>query len=290
MDHDPPSQDLHRVDSSQPRTESMPSEGLFCVSCDYDLRGLEVEGDCPECGRPIVSSINPPEALAGDLRWTKRAARSMRLFVRGIAVSLLAVPLGALAASRQGAPSLWRWIPLLASLVCFALWGNVLWALTARHKTLDSGMAEPEPRRVARMTFIVSCTGGAAVLLLPYPGWVPWWIVAAIVLALPVGITGPVGAWGWSRRIQQIAQLADDEAAAQRVQRDFRSFAGGYWTSVGLLALATVFGPLPVLLSFITVMIALVSLVVLLLAPLRLWINEKWPSSSQEAPSPAPRS
>lgn len=35
---------------------------LQCVQCRYNLRGLEVGGACPECGRPISSSLQGSEA------------------------------------------------------------------------------------------------------------------------------------------------------------------------------------------------------------------------------------
>ncbi|MCH8344773.1 MAG: hypothetical protein IH983_12400 [Planctomycetes bacterium] len=40
---------------------------VVCPSCRYNLRGLQQDGACPECGLPVESAI-----LAGnDARWTK---------------------------------------------------------------------------------------------------------------------------------------------------------------------------------------------------------------------------
>src|SRR5262245_5130138 len=33
------------------------SEGLTCVDCDYELRGLPSSNPCPECGRCVRESI-----------------------------------------------------------------------------------------------------------------------------------------------------------------------------------------------------------------------------------------
>lgn len=49
------------------------SGGPFCASCGYSLRGLAVEGNCPECGTPIVRSVG------GDGRSNGAAVASMVL-------------------------------------------------------------------------------------------------------------------------------------------------------------------------------------------------------------------
>jgi hypothetical protein len=67
------------------------SPGIICKSCAYDLRGLQVDGRCPECGVPVAASL-PGYALR------TRSARSLismrsgvELFHAAIIVSL-AVP------------------------------------------------------------------------------------------------------------------------------------------------------------------------------------------------------
>ena len=41
-----------------------------CVHCDYDLKGVSVMGPCPECGRPVRSSVPccPRCRRGGDVR------------------------------------------------------------------------------------------------------------------------------------------------------------------------------------------------------------------------------
>ena len=39
---------------------TMIDRDLLCLKCEYNLRGLSTEGRCPECGIPIMASINRP--------------------------------------------------------------------------------------------------------------------------------------------------------------------------------------------------------------------------------------
>jgi hypothetical protein len=59
------------MSSAPPSTpRPFPSDDSLCESCGYSLRGLPVEGQCPECGRPIRES--DPAQRTG-LPWQNRA-------------------------------------------------------------------------------------------------------------------------------------------------------------------------------------------------------------------------
>ena len=36
---------------------------LPCVGCEYNLRGVAMEGACPECGRPVADSVRDEDTL-----------------------------------------------------------------------------------------------------------------------------------------------------------------------------------------------------------------------------------
>ena len=42
-----------------------------CIKCDYDLQGLFINSDCPECGLPIDGSVFMVQAPAYSLQLTK---------------------------------------------------------------------------------------------------------------------------------------------------------------------------------------------------------------------------
>jgi hypothetical protein len=64
-----------------PRPRDLPGRPT-CWNCGYDLRGLPVEGTCPECGTPIWSF--PPARAAAE-----RADEAQRVTNWGIASILL---------------------------------------------------------------------------------------------------------------------------------------------------------------------------------------------------------
>ncbi len=49
------------------------ADDLFCIGCDYNLRSLQADGNCPECGRPVAAST---EFLFEPRRGVARAVRS----------------------------------------------------------------------------------------------------------------------------------------------------------------------------------------------------------------------
>jgi hypothetical protein len=46
------------------------NEGLACIGCGYNLRGLSHEGRCPECGRAVTDSALRPGV--GVRFWRRR--------------------------------------------------------------------------------------------------------------------------------------------------------------------------------------------------------------------------
>lgn len=64
---------------------------LLCVSCGYDLRGLDPAGTCPECGTPIARSRQGDRLAAADPRWLARMARGQRWLANAMRIALLSL-------------------------------------------------------------------------------------------------------------------------------------------------------------------------------------------------------
>ncbi|QQE12782.1 hypothetical protein JD969_04780 [Planctomycetota bacterium] len=56
-----------------------------CFSCEYNLRGLKIDGDCPECGESIFDSIMRVKNAREDLQWV-RGLHNARGFVTASAI------------------------------------------------------------------------------------------------------------------------------------------------------------------------------------------------------------
>ncbi len=56
-----------------------------CRSCRYNLRGLRVDGYCPECGGSVRASLGSGLLRYADPQWVDRLARGSRAVVRAVA-------------------------------------------------------------------------------------------------------------------------------------------------------------------------------------------------------------
>lgn len=64
--------------------------GLRCRRCSYDLAGLDIDGVCPECGKPIEESLGGDLLAHADLTYVKSLHRGVVMIQFGILGSLLA--------------------------------------------------------------------------------------------------------------------------------------------------------------------------------------------------------
>ena len=77
------------------------SAEVDCRGCGYNLRGVAVEGACPECGAAVLDSLRTHALEASDPRWLNRLAIGSRLLAIA-AGAWLAVLLALLAVSGHG--------------------------------------------------------------------------------------------------------------------------------------------------------------------------------------------
>jgi len=61
------------------------NEDLLCRACDYNLRGLHVSADCPECSTPIARSARPDLLRFSDPTWMIRLSKGMLIIIGRLA-------------------------------------------------------------------------------------------------------------------------------------------------------------------------------------------------------------
>lgn len=47
-------------------------QDITCTSCDYNLRTILLDANCPECGQPVIDSLDPNRLCFADPKWLKR--------------------------------------------------------------------------------------------------------------------------------------------------------------------------------------------------------------------------
>ena len=61
---------------------------IACVKCGYNLRGLNQERRCPECGMPVARSLHADRLATADPSWLERICRGQACITVGVALML----------------------------------------------------------------------------------------------------------------------------------------------------------------------------------------------------------
>lgn len=65
-----------------------------CRKCGYNLRGLNVEGKCPECGTMVGLSVSGDLLRFSDPEWVQGLGSGVRLILWGVVVMIVAMAAG----------------------------------------------------------------------------------------------------------------------------------------------------------------------------------------------------
>lgn len=187
---------------------------LPCRKCSYNLRGLTLEGRCPECGAAVGLSV------AGDLlrfsnpQWVRTLQRGVRLIIWGVAVIVIGIGLaGVLAATVTPTIGL---VALVAPLIGYLLSLVGTWWLTEPD---PSGLGEDQygtSRRLIRITLLMSV---ADALLAVVQGTVtipPVVAMALLFLSVVFGIASIVNSVAQLQYLKKLALRIPDLALAGR--------------------------------------------------------------------------
>lgn len=77
-------------DHSNP-TEARVRQSLLCRTCGYDLRGLAIDANCPECAAPVRQAMTEDTLANAEPSWLKKLLLGSRLYAAGVALSILVI-------------------------------------------------------------------------------------------------------------------------------------------------------------------------------------------------------
>ena len=175
---------------------------LFCLRCDYNLRGLEILGRCPECGMNVSISVSRQDLASADPRWIRRVRTSARMprraVVFGIPCSLVLLILSHLASFEVFK------VFCFAGLIVFGPLLYGIWIFLSRPESMTVDPTASVARVIARVCILGCLCGflmGVTCIVIPSirdllaatarsPGML-WGI--AFVLVSPFGVLGVVG-------------------------------------------------------------------------------------------------
>lgn len=182
-----------------------------CRRCGYNLRGLMLDGQCPECGAPVDLSIQGDLLKFADPDWLAKVARGLTIIlwmvIGGILMSIIGEVVG-----RLTAPVVTQLIDLVVSAISF--YG--VWLMTEPD---PSGIGEDPltARKVVRITLLIGMGGQLLAMVTKSAQGLPAGIdVLFAIGALVLGIAGLVGEFAKFIFYEKLARRVPDEQLARR--------------------------------------------------------------------------
>lgn len=231
---------------------------VHCRQCGYDLRGLQLDGRCPECAADVEWSVHGDLLQFADPAWVAKLAKGSRLLVRGLngwvaALFILCAVLIVVSALPLGS-GLWSptlsvvsvcgvVVALLAVLYSTVAVCRGFWLHTAPDPSIAEAGDQLTTRRLARLSIF-------ALLLVIAMQWVILhgagalstvrWLLRGLQLGLGAFVT--VGLLAYLRYMRDIVARLDHERLLRTVRslrRDCIILSIMIWASVLLPWLLT---------------------------------------------------
>ncbi len=193
------------------------AQDLGCIECGNNLRGVDVEGDCPHCGADLEPSLRSDELHLSDAAWLRRIATGTLLLMAGLLTLvtqwMIAVGVGLFVEE----PAAWQlglafaWWALGTALVTVATAAGAWLATTPEPHAGRTSAARPLARAVLLLALVGGWLPMTALWLGPAdPLIVGLWVTGAAILA--AHIAGPLFLLSWLHHLARRA-WADKLAA-----------------------------------------------------------------------------
>ena len=180
--------ELPRVDSQGTIVMDTP-----CVSCGYNLRGLSVEGRCPECSAVVSRTLDPRRLRFSDPRWLTRLRVGAGFLAVSTNVSMFLVALyWGTDTTTDFLSWCYRFEPADMDVPIDVIWAKVVFMAFVIGIWLLASREPCEPRRPRRRWPRRACrAGGAATLVVfslagvashYFAGFYFWFWLAAVLV------------------------------------------------------------------------------------------------------------
>lgn len=124
-----------------------------CRKCGYNLRGMDVQGRCPECGAPVGLVVHGTLLKYSNPKWVWGLKRGVSLIIWGIIIMIFAMVAGFVLAATVSPQAL-----VLMGVAWVLLYAMMLmgwWLLTEQD---PSGLGEDDydtSRKIIRITLVI---------------------------------------------------------------------------------------------------------------------------------------
>jgi hypothetical protein len=183
-----------------------------CMSCGYNLRGLQSDSNCPECGHIISASLRGDMLRFSDPSWLAQLRLGASLKLWAIVVSFVLSFVAGFAGAFFGLPIL---LVQLAALVgsVMALWGT--WCITSQEPRIALTDDSLTLRKFIRTCAITSGVGGLLHMVAdvgPFPALM-------YTVALVLSLTGYAASYGELFYFRRFANRVPDPDLVKSTRR-----------------------------------------------------------------------
>lgn len=122
-----------------------------CFRCDYNLRGLSIAGDCPECGASVETTLRKLEDH-GDPKWLRKVRRGVDLMLCSTGFGVVAFIAAMVLLSRAAGAGMivTTFVTLVTFKLMLVLFCVGVWLVTTSETTAYAARANAAMRSVAR--------------------------------------------------------------------------------------------------------------------------------------------
>ncbi|MFG0274457.1 MAG: hypothetical protein ACF8QF_05320, partial [Phycisphaerales bacterium] len=192
-------------------------DDLTCIACGYALSGIELHGKCPECGRPVQTSLEQGLLRFADPMWLDSLKRGANTVAYGMGGGFLIYFACTIGAAVTGMTAL-ALVGFLAGLVMFLSKWIGVWSVAAPNPALQA-TDNRGPGPAVRKAILIQIVAMVSIIPLTLLGALSGSGITFIV-AGTVGIAGFI-AWlveivGAMRLVRHVAIRVPDKRLAAR--------------------------------------------------------------------------